>query len=226
MFVKDHLSQSYNLLSVNVLEPWPIGKYSPKPDDHHRPVLFLTDSYKAKKEIVAISRELKGNVLFHFDHTKAEREKQKQGYNEALTLLPTETGPTVNSLFSCSVSVDVDNNDSFDSCLSSSSTNISYVSLTKVMYNNYPVNRKKVLKLFYTNIDTVTNKLPELKLAATSEDYDILCIGELTPKNSSNPLAENQIRIPRYCLFSNLSINPRRGTAIYTKEGIKGSRKI
>jgi hypothetical protein len=78
-----------------------------------------------------------------------------------------------------------------------------------------------VLKLFYTNIDTLTNKLPELKLAATTVDYDILCICEQTPKNSSNPLAENHIRTPGYCLFSNLSISSRRGTTIYTKEGLQ-----
>ena len=227
MFVKDRLSQSYNLLPVNVLEPQQLGNYSPKPGDRPRPALFLTDSYKVKKEIVARSRELKGNVQFHFDQTKAEREKtktesdvKKRGYNGALAPLPTETSPTINSSFSSSFSVDADNSDAFHSCSSSNSTNKSCISLPKVMNNNYPVSRKKVLELFYMNIDTVTNKLPELKLEATTEDFDILCTCELTLKNPSSPLAENQIRITGYHLFSNLSINPERGTAIYTKEGI------
>ena len=87
-----------------------------------------------------------------------------------------------------------------------------------MLHNNSPISGKKVLKLFYTKIDTMTNKLPELKLAATNEDYDILCICKLILKNSSNPLAESHISITGYGLFSDLAIRPRRGTTIYTKE--------
>jgi hypothetical protein len=78
MFIQDHLAQSYNLPSVKILKPQRLGNNPPKPGDRPRPVLFLTDNYKIKKEIVTKSRELKGAVQFHFDRTKAEREKRKQ----------------------------------------------------------------------------------------------------------------------------------------------------
>lgn len=88
-----------------------------------------------------------------------------------------------------------------------------------IHYSNPPqTSQKKLLKLFYTNIDTVTNKLPELKLTTTAEEYDVLCICELTPKNSTTPLEDDHIMIPGYRLFSNLSTHPRRGVAVYVKD--------
>jgi hypothetical protein len=63
---------------MNILKPQRLGNYSPKPGDYPRPVLFLTDSYKVKKEIVTKSRDPKGDMQFNFDRTKPERKMQKQ----------------------------------------------------------------------------------------------------------------------------------------------------
>ncbi|KAK2703816.1 hypothetical protein QYM36_017759 [Artemia franciscana] len=59
MSVQDHLAQSYNLPSVIVLKPQQLGNNSPKPGDHPTTVLFLTDSYRVKKEIVTKSYQFK-----------------------------------------------------------------------------------------------------------------------------------------------------------------------
>jgi len=62
MFVQDHLAQLYNLLSIIVLKPQQLGNNSPKPGDCPKPILFLKDSYRIKKETV-IKRAKRGHAV-------------------------------------------------------------------------------------------------------------------------------------------------------------------
>ena len=44
------------------------------------------------------------------------------------------------------------------------------------------INRISKLKCMYTNCDTLTNKICELKLAIDSNDPDVIVLSEVTPK--------------------------------------------
>ena len=82
--------------------------------------------------------------------------------------------------------------------------------------------QKQVMKVLSTNIDSLPNKLNELKVLLAHEDIDVVCLSEICPKNSQNRLEDSHIQIPGYTVISNLDRpNVRRGVAIYIKSALK-----
>ena len=75
-----------------------------------------------------------------------------------------------------------------------------------------------------TNIDSLPNKLTELQILAVKNYYDVVCVAEIKPKNTSNPLNDAHIGIAGYFLFTNLENGPRRGIAVYAKATLLVSR--
>ena len=62
----------------------------------------------------------------------------------------------------------------------------------------------KFLQVLSTNVDSLPNKLMELWILATKNDYDVICVAEIKPKNTNNPLDNVHIGIADYFLFTNL----------------------
>ena len=65
------------------------------------------------------------------------------------------------------------------------------------------INRISKLKCMYTNCDTLTNKICELKLAIDSNDPDIIVLSEVTPKNNCYILQKSEIEIKGYNSYIN-----------------------
>ena len=82
--------------------------------------------------------------------------------------------------------------------------------------------KQNKLKVFYTNADSLLNKIDELKLRISSEDYDIICITEIKPKNSRYEINPPEFQIDGYNLFHNIH-ESGRGIASYVKKDIKAS---
>ena len=78
------------------------------------------------------------------------------------------------------------------------------------------------LKVFYTNADSLLNKIDELKLRISSEDYDIVCVTEVKPKNSRYEMNPSEIQLDGYNLFHNIS-ESGRGIATYIKTESKAT---
>lgn len=70
---------------------------------------------------------------------------------------------------------------------------------------------------FYTNIDSLSNKMSELRAAVLSNDQpDVIALTEIKPKNSRYPLTKSEIHLENYELFtSGLDKHDSRGIAIY-----------
>ena len=80
------------------------------------------------------------------------------------------------------------------------------------------INRISKLKCMYTNCDTLTNKICELKLAIDSNDPDIIVLSEVTPKNNCYILQKSEIEIKGYNSYiSNFEDTNTRGVALYVK---------
>ena len=70
----------------------------------------------------------------------------------------------------------------------------------------------------YTNCDTLTNKICELKLAIDSNDPVIIVLSEVTPKNNRYILQKSEIEIKGYNSYiSNFEDTNTRGVALYVK---------
>ena len=52
----------------------------------------------------------------------------------------------------------------------------------------------------------------------------MICVAEVKPKNTNNPLDDAHIGIAGYFLFTNLQDDPRRGIAVYVKETLSVNR--
>ena len=74
----------------------------------------------------------------------------------------------------------------------------------------------------YTNCDTLTNKICELKFAIDSNDPDIIVLSEVTPKkNNRYILQKSEIEIKGYNSYiSNFEDTNTRGVALYVKKCI------
>ena len=59
---------------------------------------------------------------------------------------------------------------------------------------------------------------------SNKNDYDVICVAEIKPKNTNNPLDDAHIGIAGYFLFTNLQDDPRRGIAVYVKATLLVSR--
>ena len=69
--------------------------------------------------------------------------------------------------------------------------------------------------IFYSNLDTISNKKPEIKDLVQQESPDIICFTEILNKKDPN-IEITEIKIEGYDLF--LEKHPQRGVIIYTKE--------
>ena len=77
----------------------------------------------------------------------------------------------------------------------------------------------------YTNCDTLTNKICELKLAIDSNDPDIIVLSEVTPKNNCYILQKSEIEIRGYNSYiSNFEDTNTRGVALYVKKCITSNQ--
>ena len=77
----------------------------------------------------------------------------------------------------------------------------------------------------YTNCDTLTNKICELKLAIDSNDPDVIVLSEVTPKNNRYILQKSEIEIKGYNSYiSNFEDTNTRGVALYVKKCITSNQ--
>ena len=78
---------------------------------------------------------------------------------------------------------------------------------------------------FYTNADSLLNKLPELKIRIIELNYpEIICITEVKPKNSRFTIDEVEISLPGYNLYILENFNTQgRGVVIYTHSSISAT---
>ena len=74
-----------------------------------------------------------------------------------------------------------------------------------------------MLKILYTNADSLTNKMDELKALVQENDYDVICITETQPKYKT---ARQDPYEPQLMGYSGHFANKGRGVAIYTKSDI------
>ncbi len=76
------------------------------------------------------------------------------------------------------------------------------------------------LKCYYTNADSLLNKVNELIALATLKEPDVIMITESLPKNVQSPVQESELSIgDGYDLFSNLDEpSCSRGVCIYVKK--------
>ena len=72
-----------------------------------------------------------------------------------------------------------------------------------------------MLKCFYTNCDTLTNKMDELLFYINTNNPDILVLTEVSPKNNRYLLQKSELEIKGYSLFEEKGV---RGVAIYVKK--------
>ena len=54
-----------------------------------------------------------------------------------------------------------------------------------------------------SNLDCITNKLPEVKMLLANQHIDIFCATEVCPKNSLITLEDSHIAVDGYEVFSN-----------------------
>ena len=82
-----------------------------------------------------------------------------------------------------------------------------------------------MLKIFYTNADSLLNKRLELEKRIDTLDPDIIAITEIYPKNYLYKLSLAEFTIEGYDTHINLPENEAtRGICIYTKRELKGSK--
>ena len=83
---------------------------------------------------------------------------------------------------------------------------------------------KTAFSMWYTNADTLHNKLPELrnKIKHAKSPPSIIAITEVKPKNTRHLLTEPEIKIDGFDLFTkNIEQSTGRGLALYVKPELK-----
>ena len=76
----------------------------------------------------------------------------------------------------------------------------------------------KPLKFFYTNADSLLNKIDELRASASLNDFDIMCIMETLPKTNRTLDAGGTLTVPYY---TNYDCVTGRGVTIYVQDRLK-----
>ena len=72
--------------------------------------------------------------------------------------------------------------------------------------------------IYYSNLDTLTNKKCELKNLVSQEEPDIICLTEILNKRDPT-MQKSELQIQGYDLF--MEKCPLRGVLIYTKNNMK-----
>ena len=83
--------------------------------------------------------------------------------------------------------------------------------------------------MWYTNADTLHNKLPELRnrIKHAKSPPSIIAITEVKPKNTRDPLTEPEIKIDGFDLFTkNFEQSTGRGLALYVNPELKAYEVI
>ena len=81
--------------------------------------------------------------------------------------------------------------------------------------------RTDKLRVYYTNADSLSNKVNELYTIVHDCQPHVIAITEVNPKNSRFPLQVNDISIQGYTLFENISLDSHRGVCIYIKDELQ-----
>ena len=77
------------------------------------------------------------------------------------------------------------------------------------------------LKIIYTNVDTLKNKMEELETIICNQKPDIISLVEIFPKYSNFQYIPSEYTIEGYSMF--LSDFGKRGTALYIKDDLRAS---
>ena len=79
------------------------------------------------------------------------------------------------------------------------------------------------LNCFYTNTDSLPNKLDDLKSRVQNTDinYDVIGITEIYPKNCRYAPGKAELNLTGYDLFLNDKKNNKRGVALYINQNLK-----
>ena len=73
--------------------------------------------------------------------------------------------------------------------------------------------------VIYTNCDSVSNKIEELKALVSDSNPDIILLTEVKPKHSNSTLTAAELHLNGYNLYLNdLTHRHNRGLAVYTKK--------
>ena len=74
--------------------------------------------------------------------------------------------------------------------------------------NSLPTEYAKVdfFKILYTNVDSLINKIDELKLLIRQEEPHLVAVTEILPKNSVYPVQEQELQIDGFNIVSNLEV--------------------
>lgn len=90
--------------------------------------------------------------------------------------------------------------------------------------NNKSLNKENIknISIFYTNCDTLTNKLEELEILTNEIKPDVIMLTEIAPKFSRYKLQKSEIQLKGYNIHTNVDTKKRenRGVAIYIKKKI------
>ena len=96
----------------------------------------------------------------------------------------------------------------------------------KIIDLQYKINN---LSIIYTNADSLTNKLDELKIFLNSQKIkpNIIVVVEVNPKNMTDRFSEKDFIMSGYNMYSvNIGISGKRGIIIFVEKYIKSSIRV
>ena len=89
---------------------------------------------------------------------------------------------------------------------------------------NNKYNRKcEKLKCLYSNVDSLSNKMEELKLNIKMQIPDVVIITEVLPKSYETKPTTESININGYELYTNIAEDDIRGVALYVKSELEST---
>ena len=85
---------------------------------------------------------------------------------------------------------------------------------------NIIIRKYNNMRILYSNVDSLPNKLYELLIEIGIHQPDIMMITEVLPKNEETKTTKESISINGFEVYTNISEDRVRGTAVYIKENI------
>ena len=78
------------------------------------------------------------------------------------------------------------------------------------------------LKVLYSNVDCLTNKMNDIKLLIfENHKISLILLTEINAKNFKYSFSENELKLPGYKLYSkNIGIKNRSGIVVYVNDTI------
>ena len=84
-----------------------------------------------------------------------------------------------------------------------------------------------MLRCFYTNADSLSNKKNELAVVISTSKPDIIVVTEVLPKNCDVRPTEDEFQVKNYNIFSNFKdSNCSRGVIILVNDTLKSIKKL